>query len=63
MKKTTILKLSDHNEKLEIEFELNFLDSLSIQERFELLEEKNKVMKSLLITNGYRKTSEIIKRT
>ena len=40
MKKTKILKLTEHDEQLEIEFELEFLNSLSVQERFQLLEEK-----------------------
>lgn len=56
MRKTSILKLDDHDEQLEIEFELEFLNSLSIKERFQLLEEKNKFMKSLFIINGHRKT-------
>lgn len=39
MSPKNILKLDDHNEEQEMEFELDYLMSLSIRERFSLLEE------------------------
>jgi hypothetical protein len=60
---TPILKLTRHNTKKEIEFELRFLKSLSIRKRFEMMFKKTKEMINLLEKSGYRKSSEIIKRT
>lgn len=57
-----ILKLSRHNQKKEIEFELRFLRSLSIRERFEMMFKKTKEMMDLLRKNGHRRPFEIIKR-
>jgi hypothetical protein len=56
-----ILILKDHNEKEEIDFELNYLLSLTTRERFRLMETKSKEIKRLLEQNGHRRTSEIIK--
>lgn len=58
-----ILKLSQHNEEKEIEFELEFLRSLSVRQRFEMMLKKTKEMINLLEKNGYRRSFEIIKRT
>jgi hypothetical protein len=60
---TKILKLNQHNEKKEREFELRFLKSLSIKKRFELMLKKSKEMTDLLERDGHRKSFEIIKRT
>lgn len=57
-----ILKLNKHNEKKEIEFELDYLTSLTTQQRFELMFRKTKEMLSLLGRNERRKTTEILKR-
>ena len=57
-----ILILKDRDEKKEIEFELNYLSSLSVSQRFLLMQTKNQELKSNLEKNGYRKTSQIIKR-
>jgi hypothetical protein len=63
MKKNTILKLSDSDEEKEIQFELDFLFSLSIHERFQLMLNRNQELLDILEKNGHRRTSEIIKRT
>lgn len=60
--KRNYLLLKDANEEKEIEFELNYLLSLNIQERFDLMNRKSKEIKNLLISNGFRKTFKIIKR-
>ena len=58
-----ILKLRQHNPKKEIEFELKFLKSLSVRERFEMMLQKTKEMKNLLEKSGHRRPFEVIKRT
>lgn len=57
-----ILKLTKHNEKKEIDFELDFLLSLSVEQRFQMMFKKSKEIRQLLGKNGYRKTTQIIKR-
>ena len=57
-----ILILKDRDEKKEIEFELNYLSSLSVSQRFLLMQTKSQELKSNLVKNGYRKTPQIIKR-
>ena len=54
MKKNTILKLTDSDEEKEIQFELDFLFSLSIQERFQLLLNRNIELLKILEKNGHR---------
>lgn len=58
-----ILKLNRHNTKKEIEFELMFLKSLSVRERFEMMFRKTKEIVSLLEKSGHRRPFEVIKRT
>jgi hypothetical protein len=58
-----VLKLDDHNEEQEIEFELSWLLSLSLQERFQLMFKKTKELIELLERNGHRRPAEITKRT
>ena len=59
----SILKLKRHNRKKEIEFELRFLKSLSIRQRFKMMLQKTREMLNLLEKNGHRRPFEIIKRT
>jgi hypothetical protein len=58
-----ILKLTKHNPNKEIEFELKYLQSLSIQQRFEMMFQKTKEMVRLLKRHGHGKVTQIIKRT
>jgi hypothetical protein len=58
-----ILKLIRHNEEKEIAFELKFLKSLSVKERFRLMFKKTQEMLKLLERSGHRRPFEIIKRT
>jgi len=60
---TSILKLKRHNAKKELEFELKYLKSLSVKQRFELMFKKTKEIANLLAKSGHRKPFEIIKRT
>jgi hypothetical protein len=57
----SILKLKKHNEKKEIEFELDFLARLTTKQRFELMFKKSAEMRKL-IGRRYRKTTQIIMR-
>ena len=57
-----ILKLDDHNEEKEIEFELSWLLSLTLQERFQLMFKKTRELIELLERNGHRRPDQIIKR-
>ena len=57
-----ILRLKRHNINKEIEFELRYLRSLSVKERFSLMLKKTKEMLNLLERNGHRRPFEIIKR-
>ncbi|MCJ7525910.1 MAG: hypothetical protein MUP71_11930 [Candidatus Aminicenantes bacterium] len=58
----TILLLNKDNEKKEMDFELQYLLSLTIKERFLLMQKKSREMRDLLEQNGHRKAAEILKR-
>lgn len=57
-----ILKLSSDDEEKEFEFELNYLSSLTFEERFKMMREKSREMLRQMIEHGYRRPFEIIKR-
>jgi len=58
-----ILKLDRHDEDREIEFELNYLASLTTRQRFQMMFTKTKELLNLLTRpNANRKITEIIKR-
>jgi hypothetical protein len=57
-----ILKLDHDDESSEIEFELRYLKSLTIKERFFLMIRKTEEMKKLTRNRGHRRSPEIIKR-
>jgi hypothetical protein len=57
-----ILILRNSDEKKEIEFELNYLFSLSLSQRFLLMQNKTQELRTNLIKNGHRTSSQIIKR-
>ena len=58
-----ILKLDEYNEGKEIEFELDYLASLTTSQRFEMMFRKTREMLSLRKKpDANRKTAEIIKR-
>lgn len=63
MKKNTILKLIESDEEKEIQFELDYLSSLSIHERFQLMLNRNRELLDILEKNGHRRSPKIIKRT
>ena len=61
-KKQSILALSEHDERKELEFELEYQGSLSFEERLRMMREKSKEMLRQMVDLGYRKPFEIIKR-
>ena len=58
-----ILKLDQHDESTEIEFELRYLKSLTKNERFLLMQKKSKEMQELMRNCGHGRSPEIIKRS
>jgi hypothetical protein len=57
-----ILVLKNPDEKREIEFEVEYLLSLPIAQRFFLMQQKSLELKTNLEKNGHRRTPQIIKR-
>jgi len=57
-----ILKLSSDDEKKELEFELDYLSSLTFEERLKMMREKSREMLKQMIEHGHRRAVEIIKR-
>lgn len=57
-----ILKLKEHNEAKEIEFEIECFSKLSTQQLFEMMIEKSKFIMEILKQNGHTPPIEIIKR-
>ena len=58
-----VLKLEKDDENREIEFELCYLKSLTIKERFLIMQKKSEEIKKMLRKRGYRKPTEIVKRS
>jgi hypothetical protein len=58
-----ILKVSDGNEKKELEFELNYLASLTFEDRLKMMREKSREMLKQMVEHGHRRPFEILKRT
>jgi hypothetical protein len=58
----SVLLLKKDDEQKEIEFELQYLLSLTVQERFQLMRRKSREMLALLEQNGHGKTAEVVKR-
>lgn len=63
VKPMAILKTRTHNERAEIEFELDYLASLTTQQRFDMMLQKSREMASLRKRQGSRRTTQITKRT
>jgi hypothetical protein len=61
--KSKVLKLTVDDEEKELEFELDYLSSLTFEERLKMMREKSREMLKQLIDHGHRKPFEIVKRT
>ena len=57
-----LLKLSSDDEEKELEFELDYLSSLTFEERLKMMREKSREMLKQMIDYGHRRAVEIIKR-
>ena len=62
-KKQRVLKLTVDDEEKELEFELDYLSSLTFEERLKMMREKSREMLKQMIDHGHRRPFEIIKRT
>ena len=62
-KEPTILKLFGHDEEGEEAFELEYLRSLTFEERMAMMRRKSKEMLQQMVDRGYRKPFEIVKRS
>lgn len=58
-----ILKIDKDDEEKELDFELDYQLSLTVDQRFSMMFQKSKELAYMLERNGHRKPSEIIKRT
>ncbi len=61
--KAWILKLAGHDEEKEIEFELEYLASLTFEERLKMMREKSQEMLKQMVEHGHRSPFEVLKRT
>jgi len=59
----SILKLSQADEERELEFELNYLASLTFEERLKMMKQKSREMLRQMVEHGHRRPFEILKRT
>jgi hypothetical protein len=60
---THILKLAGHDELREIDYELDWLATLSEARRFKLMLEKSELMCRMLEQHGHREADTIVRRT
>lgn len=60
---TPIFKSDRDDEERELDFELEYQLSLSVEERFRMMFQRSREIAEMLIRNGHRKPFEIIKRT
>ena len=58
-----VLKLERDDERREIEFELDYLASLTTRQRFQMMLQKSREMALLLKRNGRRRSTQVVKRT
>ena len=59
----SILKLSRTDEERELEFELDYLASLTFEERLKMMRQKSREMLRQMIEHGHRRPFEVIKRS
>ena len=62
LERNGILVVKRENQNRKIEFELNFLSSLSLRDRFTLMFAKNRELKINLVNNGHRESPPVVKR-
>lgn len=60
--KPRILKLDADDDERELEFDLEHLRSLTIEQRFEMVLAQSEIVAQILLDRGHRKPFEIVKR-
>ena len=62
---SSILKVGrdEQGGKRELEFELDYLATLTVQERFEIMFRRSRQIREMLERHGHRKPAEIVKRS
>jgi hypothetical protein len=62
---SSVLKIGpeEDSEDRELEFELRYQESLTTQQRFEMMFRRSRAMLEQLIRNGHRRPAEVVKRT
>lgn len=58
-----VLKCDRDDEERELDFEIEFQRSLSVEERFRMMFQRSREIAEMLIRHGHRKPVEIIKRS
>lgn len=60
-----ILKVGrdEQDGKRELEFELDYLATLTVQERFEMMFRRSRQIREMLEQHGHREPAEIVKRS
>lgn len=58
-----VYKSDRDDEDKELDFELDYLMSLTTKERFEMMFKKSELIKKQLLAHGHRRPFEVIKRT
>ena len=58
-----VLKLKETNKRQEIEFELDYLTSLTTRQRYQMMLRRSREMALLLKRNGHRRSAQVVKRT
>jgi len=61
-KPAPILKITAHQPRKELEFELDYQLSLTTRERFQMMDQASREILQQLINNGHLRPFEIIKR-
>ena len=56
-----ILKLSRNNPKKELDFEIQYLSSLSVKQRFEMMLKKSREIVALLENSGHENILRLLK--
>jgi hypothetical protein len=59
---SSILKLENDDQDRELEFEVEYQLSLTVEQRFRMMFQKSREMAEILVRNGHRKPFEIVKR-
>ena len=57
-----LLKLKDHDPQRELEFELDYMGTLTTEQRFEMMRHQSRLVLETLIRHGHRKPVETVKR-